>query len=144
METGWAVVMVVAGLVGWGGQVLSALLPSVAVRLGVMEAEDEVDSALHADIRAEARWDALTTWTLPLAGLLLLLDEPNWAYLGMVGGATYLYFGGRGIGQRLTIQASGMRVGEPSTVRTAIVALAIWAAVGAVTIVLAADRLQTA
>jgi hypothetical protein len=79
---------------------------------------------------------------LPLAGLLLLLDEPSWAYFGLLGGATYLYFGGRGIGQRLTIQASGMRVGDPSTVRTAIAGLAIWAAVGAITIALAVDRLQ--
>lgn len=142
MELAWGVVMVVTGLVGWGGQLLSATLPSLAVRLGVMEAEDQVDAAFCADVRSEARWDALTTWTLPLAGLLLLLDEPNWAYLGLVGGATYLYFGGRGIGQRLTIQAAGMRVGAPSTVRAAIAALAIWAVVGAVTIALAVDRLQ--
>lgn len=131
------------GLLAWGGQVLTVFSRSMAVRLGLAESPSVIDPAFDADVRGEAPWDLLTLWTLPLAGLLLLFDEPNWAYLGMAGGAIYFYFGGRGIAQRLTMGRSGIPVGSAGAVRTAIIALAIWAAAGLVTVALAAGDLAT-
>ena len=43
-------------------------------------------------------------WTLPLAGLLLIVGHEAWAWLGLVGGGMYVYFGGRGILTRLELQ----------------------------------------
>lgn len=141
MDTAWGIVILVLGLLAWGGQALSALSRPAAVRLGLSEAPSAIDPAFDADVRGEAAWDLLTLWTLPLAGLLLVLGEPNWAYLGMVGGGMYLYFGGRGIAQRLTMARGGIPIGQPIAVRAAIVALAIWAVAGLVTVLVAAGDL---
>lgn len=143
MDTAWGLTILVLGLLAWGGQTLSALSRPTAVRLGLTEPPSAIDPAFDADVRGEAPWDLLTLWTLPLAGLLLVLDQPSWAYLGMVGGAIYLYFGGRGISQRLTMGQSGIPIGSVNTVRTAIAALAIWGTAGLVTIVIAAGDLAT-
>ncbi|HSF84197.1 MAG TPA: hypothetical protein VLG28_00885 [Acidimicrobiia bacterium] len=133
----WGVVLVILGLIGWGGQLLSWLRPATAVRLGVMEAEEDVEPVFWVDIRAEAAWDSLVLWTLPVAGALLLLDEPAWAYFGLVGGGMYLYFAGRGIFARRTMQRRGMRIGDEQSVPMNVGFLALWGAVAAVTIVAA-------
>ena len=52
-------------------------------------------------MRGEAIWDSVTLWTLPLAGVLLLLNNPLWVYFGLVGGGMYLYFAGRGLSRFL-------------------------------------------
>jgi hypothetical protein len=143
MDQFWGLVLVVLGVLAWVGQGTSWLLPDVAVRLGLSEAEADVESVLWADIRGEAPWDALTLWTLPAAGLLLFLDVAAWAYLGLVGGGMYLYFGGRGLFQRLSMQRRGMRIGSPQSVRVAMAFLSVWAVIGIVTIAIAASDLPT-
>lgn len=143
MDTAWGVVIVVLGLLAWSGQLVTALSRPTAVRLGLAEAPAEIDPAFDADVRGEAAWDVLTLWTLPLGGLLLVLEEPSWAYFGAAGGGIYLYFGGRGIAQRLAMLRAGIGVGAPGTVRTAMAALAVWAVAGVITIFLAAGDLAT-
>jgi len=144
MDTAWGLTILVLGLLAWGGQTLTALSRPTAIRFGLTEPPSDIDPAFDADVRGEAPWDLLTLWTLPLAGLLLVLDEPNWAFLGIAGGAIYLYFGGRGIAQRMAMGRSGIPVGSVSSVRTATGALAIWATAGLVTIVIAAGDLSAA
>jgi hypothetical protein len=142
MDMVWGTTILVIGMIAWGGQLLAAMSHDVAARFGLVESSTDIDPAFDADIRAEAPWDALTNWTLPLAGLLLLFEESNWAYLGLIGGSIYLYFGGRGIAQRVSMRNAGIPIGSKSTVRTAMAALAIWMLAGAVTIALAAGDLQ--
>ena len=79
-------VLLVLGLICWAGQVVNSLWPETAVRLGLTEPEAAVEPVFWVDTRAEAAWDSLVVWTLPLAGLLLLVDVAGWAYLGLVGG----------------------------------------------------------
>ena len=55
----------------------------------------------------------------------------------------YLYFAGRGIAQRMSMQRRGVRVGTPETVRMVYAASAIWGVVAVVTIALAVDDLPT-
>ena len=45
------------------------LWPETGVRLGLAEAEADVEPVFWADVRGEAAWDALVTWTLPAAGI---------------------------------------------------------------------------
>ena len=71
-----------------------------------------------------------------------MLDEASWAYFGLVGGGMYLYFAGRGIALRVSMQRRGVRVGTPETLRTAYVASAIWGGVTLVTIALAVADLR--
>lgn len=143
MDLFWGLVLLVLGLVAWVGQLISWLWPNMAGRWGIAESEADVDPVLWADIRGEAPWDALVIWTLPAAGVLLILDVSAWAYLGLVGGGIYLYFGGRGIFQRLSMQRRSMRIGSEQSVRVFLVFLTLWAVGGLITIFAAISDLPT-
>ena len=73
--------------------------------------------AFYADVRGEAFWDMAILWTLPVAGILLLVNSPLWAYFELVGGGMYLYLPGRGIATRLVMQRRGIRIGKPETLK---------------------------
>ena len=142
MDLAWGLIVLVLGSIAWLGQMTAWLAPRTAVRLSLMEAEADVEPTYWADIRGEAIWDTLILWTLPLAGLLLVLDEPGWAIFGLVGGGAFLYFAGRGIVTRRTMQAEGLRVGAPQNVRMGYVFLLVWGVVALVTSVVAATALM--
>ena len=136
------VVLVLLSLLAWGGQTLSWLAPKTAVRWGLRESDDDVEPVYAADIEGEAAWDAFTLWTLLAAGVLLLLDSDAWAYFGLVGGGTYLYFAGRGIVTRRVMLARGQRVGAEKTVTTALLVLGVWGVAALVTIIAAVVDLR--
>lgn len=143
MDVVLGVVLLVLGLICWGGQVVNWLAPEQAAKMGLSEAADSVEPVFWVDTRAEAAWDSLVVWTLPLAGLLLLLEVEAWAYWGLVGGGVYLYFAGRGIFQRLAMQRRGMRIGSDANVRVGIVFLTLWAAAALVAIAAGVSDLST-
>ena len=139
----WGIVVVVLSLLSWGGQTTAWLAPRTAVKLTLMEAEEDVEPTYWADIRGEAAWDFLTLWTLLVAGVLLMLDVSAWAYFGLVGGGTYVYFAGRGIFTRAEMQRRGLRIGNPLNLKLGYALLSIWGGVGIVTIVAAVVALPT-
>ena len=141
MSVGWGIALVVLGLLAWLGQALSWVAPGLAARLGVTETESAVEPAFWADVRAEAIWDSLTLWTLPLAGVLLLADATSWPQWGLIGGAVYLYFGGRGVLSRIQVKKQGLRIGTEAEARSAFVMLPVWALAGLITIVAALNAL---
>jgi hypothetical protein len=65
METFWAVVLIVLGLLAWVGQGLARFSPSTAEKLSFVEKEETVEPVYWADIRGEALWDFFTLWTVP-------------------------------------------------------------------------------
>jgi len=134
MDLAWGLIILVLGSIAWLGQMTAWLTPRTAIRLSLMEPEADVEPTYWADIRGEAIWDTLTLWTLPLAGLLLVLGEPAWAVFGLVGGGAFLYFAGRGIVTRRIMQAEGLRVGAPQNVRMGYIFLLVWGVVALVTI----------
>ncbi len=129
--------VLILSLLAWLGQIVSAVAPDRAVRWGLTEDESEVDPTFLADIRAECIWDSLTLWTLPVAAVLMILDEASWTFFGLIGGGMYLYFAGRGIAQRIIMTRRGILVGKPENVKTFYVFLALWGAVGLAVMVLA-------
>lgn len=143
MDQVWGVTILVLGLISWLGQTVSWFAPGLAVKLGLTEAESDVETAFWADTRGEAAWDFLTGWTLSLAGLLLFIDNSAWPYLGLVGGGMYLYYGGRGVFTRRAMQQRGLRVGSPESLRLAYVFLSLWALAGLVTIIAAIIELES-
>jgi hypothetical protein len=143
MQVVAGIVVVVLSLLCWGGQTISWLSPATAVKLTLMEAEDDVEPVYWADIRGEAAWDALTLWTMLAAGILLIADSDSWAYFGLVGGGMYVYFAGRGILTRVVMQRRGLRIGAPANVKIGLTFLAIWGVMGVVTIVAAIAALPT-
>ena len=140
----WGAILTIFSLFGWIGQTITAFSPKVAVKLGLTEPEPDVDPAFYADVRGEAVWDTMILWTLPVAGMLLMLSNSLWAYFGLVGGGMYLYFAGRGILVRLTMQRRGIRIGMPKTLATIYVFLSLIGLVAVVTIIMAVAVLSLA
>ena len=141
MSVIWGVILIIISSIGWLGQVVTALWPAMAIRLDLTESEGEVDPAFHADVRGEALWDSAVLWTLPVAGLLLIVNSPLWVYFGLVGGGMYLYLAGRGIATRLVMQRRGIRIGKPETLKLYYVFLALWGLIAVVTIAMAVAAL---
>jgi hypothetical protein len=143
MAVMWGIVLILASLLAWVGQLIAWVAPATAVRLGLMEADDDVEPVFAADVRGEAAWDSITLWTLLVAGVLLVLDQQAWAYFGLVGGGAYLYFAGRGVVTRRVMRARGHRIGSDRSVKNAYATLAVWGVIAAVTIVAAVGDLST-
>jgi hypothetical protein len=138
INTIWGVVLVIfTFLLCWLGQVIDATSPKLAVHLGLVAPESELDRTFYLDGRGETIWDALTLWTLLLVGILLLLEHPWWAFFGLIGGGMYMYFAGRGIIVRRIMQREGIKICNPHTLKTVYVGLSIWGVIGLVTIFLA-------
>ena len=143
METIWGYILIIFTLfMGWLVQVVNAVAPKFAARLGFGEPESQVDRTFFLDARGESIWDALILWTLPLAGILLLLNHPWWAYFGLVGGGMYLYFSGRGIIVRRVMQRNKVKIGRPQMLAVYYAGLALWGIIGLVTIILALNTLS--
>jgi hypothetical protein len=138
------VLMLALSLLCWAGQAIVLFAPATGVKLGLSEAEADVETAFWADVRGEALWDFLTLWTLVVAAVLLIVDHGSWAYFGLVGGGMYVYFAGRGISTRTAMRRRGLRVGGAQNVTTGLVFLAIWGAMGLATIVAATAALSRA
>jgi hypothetical protein len=142
MDIIWGAILIIFTLIlCWLGQVVNAASPRLAARLGLSEPESDVDRTFFVDTRGEAIWDALILWTLPVAGVLLILDSAAWAYFGLVGGGMYVYFAGRGLVVRWHMQRQGIAIGKPETVKLFNAVLALWGIVGMVTIIMAVAAL---
>jgi hypothetical protein len=137
MQIVWGIVIAVLSLLCWGGQVIVWLAPAAGERLSLSEAKADVEPTFWADVRGEAPWDSLTLWTLLVAGVLLTVDNSARTHFGLVGGAMYVYFAGRGIFTRVAMQRRGLRVGAPSNLNLGYAMLAIWGITGLITIVVA-------
>ena len=133
----WGAILTIFSMLGWIGQAITAFSPKVAVKLGMTEPESYVDPTFYVDVRGESVWDTMILWTLPVAGILLMLNNSLWAYFGLVGGGMYLYFAGRGITVRLVMQRHGIRIGKPKTLAAIYVFLILWALIAVVTIIMA-------
>lgn len=144
MNMVWGITLFIVAAIGYFGQAISAFWPETATKLGLTEAEADVDPTFYADGRGEAYWDTAILWTLPVAALLLMLNRPAWAYFGLVGGGMYLYFAGRGIVVRRVMQRRGIPIGRPEALRVAYTFLTLWGIVAAITVIMAVAALSAA
>ena len=142
MQSFWGIALVASSLLCWGGQSIVCFAPAIGAKLGLSEKEADVEPAFWADVRGEALWDFLTLWTLLVAGVLLIIDHPAWAYFGLIGGSAYVYFAGRGVFTRVTMQRRGLRIGSPQGVKAVFTFLIIWGITGLATIIAAIAALQ--
>ena len=131
----WGIILVSVTLKCWIGQIIFALSPKVAVKIRIAEAESNVNPTFFADMRGQAIWDALSLWTLPVAGVLLIINNALWTYFGLVGSGIYLYFVGRGISSRLIMQRHGINIGR-SNLKVNLF-LTLWGIITIVTIIMA-------
>ena len=137
MNTIWGIILTILSSIGYFGQVITAFWPEVATKLDLTEPESDVDPTYYADVRGESFWDTAILWVLPVAGVLLILNNPLWIYFGLIGGGMYLYFAGRGIIVRMEMQRRGILIGKPKTQKLSYLFLALWGLAAFITIVLA-------
>ena len=132
----WGVIIQIVTLL-WLGQVVVAIAPRRAEGWGLIEPESATDPVFLVEARGEAICDAFLLWTLPLAGVLLLLQHPWWRHFALVGGGMWLYAAGRTIIVHTLLRRRGVRVGTAANVMAAYVCAAVWGLIAIVTIVMA-------
>lgn len=106
---GW-MFLVLGGLL-YFAQLISTASFELAQRLGIQENPDETDSILQTAERFTAYWDLITLGWLPLAGLLMILGNPYWPIVGLLGGAIYLDASGREAVKIISFRKEGIRLG---------------------------------
>ncbi len=94
------------------GQLISVANFGLAQRLGLQESSAHADAlSSHLELWA-ARWDLVWLWTLPAAGILMLIDHGWWPYAAMIGGGAFVDAGGREAAKVLGLRGQGVRVGS--------------------------------
>lgn len=127
MAAAVAVVVLVAGLIAWIGQSVAFLAPGVAVGLGLLEPEEEIDRSLRIiEAKAMGFVDMSLGWTLPASALLMLLNHPAWPYLALLGAGVFIYFSALFILSRVYLKRAGRKVGRQASERAAYAFGAIW------------------
>lgn len=137
MRVAFGLIGLVLSLLAWGGQIIAWMNPVLAQRLSLSGDAAHEDAGFSADGRGEARWDAFTLWVMPVAAILWMIEAPRWPEAALIGGAIYLYFGGRGILSRRALLDAGVPIGTRADVRSAMIMLAVWGLLGAIAVTLA-------
>jgi hypothetical protein len=71
MSTAIATVALIAGLFAWLGQAIAFVAPALAVRLGMLEPDSEIDPTLWIiEARTMGLSDMLLGWMLPASAAL--------------------------------------------------------------------------
>ena len=123
------------------GQAISAINFTFAQKLGLQE-EDAHTEALFRRLELNtARWDLVVLWTLPLAGILMLLGHTWWPTVSLVAGGVHVDAAGREIAKLLGLRAQAIATGGPREQRAAHGFLALIGVVGVWLIVLGALHL---
>ena len=133
MRIAVGVLALVPGLL-YVGQVISVANLELAQRLGLQEKPGHADPLLIRLEQWTARWDLLWIWTLPVAGILMLIDHAWWPYVAMIGGAALVDTAGREGAKWLGLRAHGLDLGSSSERRTYVSALVVMLIAGALAI----------
>ena len=111
MRATFAILCLIALLL-YVGQIISVANFSLAQRLGLQESPENSDPLFNYLERWTARWDLWWLWTLPAAGILMLIDHWLWPYAAMIGGGAFVDAGGREAVKILGLKGKGVRVGS--------------------------------
>lgn len=102
---------VIAGLL-YLGQLISVANFSLAQRLGLQESSDQTEP-VHSCLELwTARWDLWVLWTLPAAGILMLIGHWLWPYAAMIGGGAFVDAGGREAAKIFGLKGQRVQVGS--------------------------------
>lgn len=123
------------GSVGFLGQLVSSVDFQLAQRLGLQERDEETGPLYRRLELNTARWDLFVLWTLPLAGVLMLVGHAWWPYAALVARGVHVDAGGRETAKVLGLRAQGVRIGSAREVRLALVLLPLLTVVGAALVV---------
>lgn len=106
------IVWITAGLIVLVGQSVSVVNFRLAQKLGLQEKTTETDPLFRSLELNAARWDVLVFWTLPAAGILLLVGHPWWPFLALIAGGVCVDMAGREVAKTLGLSKHGVRTGS--------------------------------
>ena len=136
------IVVLLLGLLCWIGQSLVFFAPETAQKFGLCEPRSDMDESFYIiEVESLGLADLLLTWTFPLAGLLMILDNRAWPFLALVASGIYLYMSAAIILRRVYLIRHGKTVGSASAIRTAYLFAALWIITYVAMIVLAVGEL---
>ncbi len=124
------IVCVVFGLIVLIGQSISAINFNLAQKLGFQEKDDETDPLYRLLELNTARWDLWVFWTLPAAGILMLIDHAWWPCLALVAGGVCVDAAGREGAKTLGLRRHGVRTGSEKETRVFVVFLGLMSLIG--------------
>lgn len=99
------------------GQIISSVNFPLAQKLGLQEDPDEADLLLQRAERYTAYWDLVTLGWLPVAGVLMVMNNAAWPLFAFFGGAIYLDAAGREAAKILSFKHEGVRIGSSTQYR---------------------------
>jgi len=134
-------VCVVIGALFYAAQLISSINFALAQRLGLQEKAEHADPLVSRLELRTVRWDLFSLWTVPVAGILMLLDHSWWPYGGLIGGGVYVDAGGREAAKYLGLSAHGVGVGTPNELRLAIGVFASLIVIGVLMIAISLAKL---
>ena len=111
MQLALGIVCIFLGIFGWLGQFVSAVNFRLAQKLGLQEAGEHTDILYQRLERNTASWDSVSLWTLPVTGILMLLNHALWPILALVAGGIHIDTVGRESAKLLGLNAEGVRIG---------------------------------
>jgi len=136
------IIVIVGGSICWIGQCLAVFALPTAIRLGLIESENEVDQSMFLFERySMGIMDILLTWTLPVSALLMIMENSYWPLFALIGGGVYLYLSGTFMITRIILKRHAKKIGRPSSVKAAYVLGWIWILSSVTMIVLAVIKL---
>ena len=91
---GWA--CLILGALLYIAQLISSIDFKLAQQLGIQENPEETDSILQTAERYTAWWDLVTLGWLPLAGLLMILENSCWPAIRSGSGKNHQFSKGGG------------------------------------------------
>lgn len=94
------------------GQIISSVNFPLAQRIGLQEDPKETDTLLQRAEKYVAYWDLVTMGWLPLAGILMVMNNSAWPLVAFFGGAIYFDTAGREAAKILSFKHEGIRIGS--------------------------------
>jgi len=123
------------------GQIISAINFRLAQKLGLQEKGDDTDPLFRRLELSTARWDLFVLWTLPAAGVLMLVDHGWWPYLALLAGGVYVDTAGRETAKFFALRSQRVKTGSTREGRTFLTAMGLMSLIGLWCIGLAFARL---
>jgi hypothetical protein len=135
VTTALGIAALLVGSLAVVGQLISVFDFKLAQRWGLQE-KDEYTDTLHRRLElSTARWDVVVLWTLPLAGVAMLLDTSWWPWVALIAGGVWVDAGGREYLKWVALRDQGVRIGAEPEIRLGRAFLALMVALGLALIV---------
>ena len=94
-------------------QCISSVNFSLAQRLGLQEKTKEASPIILRSERYVAYWDLFTLIWLPVAGVLMIMNNFLWPYMALIGAAVYVDTAGREAAKNLSFRHEHIPSGPP-------------------------------